>query len=134
MHRDGVPEAARGEGLVPRRRSRTARPLKPAQVEALIAGYRAGRSMQELASEFGIDRRTVSTYLRRAGVVVRRGDLDHEQSVEAARLYEAGWSSEQLAERFGVSADNVLKVLRCAGVVIRPRRGGPSPKRAVRIG
>jgi hypothetical protein len=61
VHREGVPEEARGEGLVPRRRSRTARPLKPAQVEALIAGYRAGRSMQALASEFGIDRRTVST-------------------------------------------------------------------------
>jgi DNA-binding CsgD family transcriptional regulator len=41
--------------------------LKPAQVEVLTAGYRAGRSMQELAGEFGIDRRTVSTYLRRAG-------------------------------------------------------------------
>jgi hypothetical protein len=53
--------------------------LKPAQVEVLTAGYRAGRSMQELAGEFGIDRRTVSTYLRRAGVVVRRGGLDHDR-------------------------------------------------------
>jgi len=80
--------------------------------------------MRELAAEFGIDRRTVSTYLRRAGVAVRRGGLDQEQTIEAARLYQAGWSSGRLAGRFGVSADNVLKALRAAGVAIRPRRGG----------
>jgi hypothetical protein len=100
--------------------------LKPAQVGALIAGYNAGKTMKEMASEFDINRLTVSAHLRRASVRPRRGGLDHEQAVEAARLYETGWSSGGLAERFGVSADNVLKVLRRSGVVIRPRRGGPS--------
>jgi DNA-binding CsgD family transcriptional regulator len=94
----------------------------------VIAGYRSDKTMKELAAEFGIDRRTVSTYLRRAGVAVRRGGLDREQTVEAARLYEAGWSSRRLAERFDVSVDSVLKALRRAGVAIRPRRGGPAPK------
>jgi len=125
----GTPEGlARGKAQqadrIPRPKSSTARPLKPAQLDALIARYQSGCTMRELAAEFGIDRRTVSTYLRRAGVAVRRGGLDQEQTIEAARLYQAGWSSGRLAGRFGVSADNVLKALRAAGVAIRPRRGG----------
>jgi DNA-directed RNA polymerase specialized sigma24 family protein len=100
--------------------------LKPVQVDALIAGYRAGRTMKELAVEFGVDRRTVSTHLRRAEIATRQRGLDEEQVQEAADLYEAGWSSGRLAERFDVSADNVLKDLRRAGVSIRPRRGGPA--------
>lgn len=102
--------------------------MKPAQAAALIAGYGAGKTMKELAAEFGIDRRTVSTYLHRAEVAVRRGGLDQDQAVEAARLYGAGWSSGKLAERFNVSADNVLKALRSAGVTIQARGGGPAPK------
>jgi hypothetical protein len=81
--------------------------------------------MKELAAEFGVNRLTVFTHVRRAGVRTRRGGLDEEQAVEATRLYEAGWSSGKLAERFNVSADNVLEALRDAGVTIRPRRGGP---------
>jgi DNA-binding transcriptional regulator LsrR (DeoR family) len=96
----------------------------------LIAGYRMGSTMKALAAEFGIDRRTVSTYLRRAEIAVRRGGLDQKQAIEAARLYEAGWSSGRLAERFKVSADNVLKVLRQAELAIRTRRGGPAPNGA----
>jgi len=79
--------------------------------------------MVDLAAVFGIDRRTVSAHLRRAGVR-RRGSLDDQQTAEAARLYEAGWSAARLAKRFGVSADSVLNTLRHSGVPIRPRRGG----------
>jgi hypothetical protein len=109
----GTPEGlARGKAQqgdrIPRPKSRTARPLKPAQLDALIARYQSGCTMRELSAEFGIDRRTVSTYLRRAGVAVRRGGLDQEQTIEAAGLYQAGWSSGRLAGRFGVIADNVL--------------------------
>jgi DNA-directed RNA polymerase specialized sigma24 family protein len=84
--------------------------------------------MTELAAELGIDRRTVSTYLHRAAVVVRRGGLGQEQALAATRLYESGWPSGRLAERFDVSADTVLKSLRRAGVAIRPQRGGREPK------
>lgn len=76
---------------------RTALPLKAADVDALIAGYRAGRTMQVLTAELGIDRRTVSGYLRRAEVPARRGGLDDEEILAAGLLYEAGWSSGQLA-------------------------------------
>jgi hypothetical protein len=89
--------------------------------------------MEELGVEFGIDRRTVSIHLRRAGVSSRRGGLDLDQVHEAARLYEAGWSSGRLAQRFDVSADNVLKALRTTGVTIRPRRGGRRCERSVNL-
>jgi hypothetical protein len=125
--------------------------LKPTRVDALVAAYQSGRTMKELAAEFGINRRTVPAHLRRAGVPIRRGGLDHDQVAEAASLDEAGWSSGRLAERFDVSADSVLKSLlkpdvvpgdrrdivwtvlwkdpgHRAGVSIRPRQGGLAPK------
>jgi DNA-binding transcriptional regulator LsrR (DeoR family) len=79
--------------------------------------------MKDLAAEFGIDRRTVSTHLRQAGIGTREAASTRIQMIEAAQLYEADWSSGRLAERFGVSADKVPKMLRRAGVAIRPRRG-----------
>jgi len=102
--------------------------LKPAQVDALVAGYEAGKTMEQLAAGFGINRVTVSAHLRRAEVPLRRAGLDPQQAAEAACLYKAGWSSGKLAERFDVSVDTVLKALRRAGVALGPRRGGPPAK------
>jgi hypothetical protein len=106
-------------------------PLKPAQVDALITSYQAGRTIKELAAEFHIDRHTVSAHLHRTGVTTHRSGLDQQQSIEAARLDDAGWSSGRLAQRFGVSADSTLKTLRAEGVQIRPRRAGPRRFRAL---
>lgn len=127
---DSSREKAHPPDRIPRLNPRTSRPLKPTQVNALIAGYQLGKTMKELAAEFGVNRLTVSAHLRRAGVPIRRCGLDHDQADEAVRLYKAGWSSRCLAARFGVSADTVLKALRSAKVSIRPRRGGPSPNTA----
>lgn len=113
---------------IPRTTPPGARPLKPAQVDALVAGYEAGKTMNELAAEYGIHRVTVSSNLRRAGTTLRHPGLNAEQIAEAAGLYEAAWSSGRLAERFGVGADTVLRALRQSEVPIRPRRGGPQPK------
>jgi hypothetical protein len=121
---DLTSEKAQPARPIPRSATRTARPLKPAEVDEVIAGYRTGRTMKQLAVEFRIDRRTVSSYLRRAGIARRRGGLDQEQTREAARLYEAGWSAGRLAERFDVSADSVLKVLRQTATA--PAGGGVS--------
>ena len=108
-----------------RPRVQTQRRLSADQIAELIAAYRSGKTMKELASEFGIHRTTVSSHLTEHGVSVRRGGLDQDQTAEAVRLYEQGWSSGRLSEKFGVSADTVLTVLRRARVSIRPRRGGP---------
>jgi DNA-binding transcriptional regulator LsrR (DeoR family) len=107
--------------------------LSTDQIAELVEGYRSGKTMKELASEFGIHRTTVSSLLNEQAVAVRRGGLNQQQAAEAVRLYEQGWSSGRLAEKFGVSADTILTVLRRAGASIRPRRGGPpGPERDVR--
>lgn len=46
--------------------------------------------MKELAAEFGIDRRTVSNHVRRAGIRARRGGHVQDQMIEAALLDEGG--------------------------------------------
>jgi DNA invertase Pin-like site-specific DNA recombinase len=49
--------------------------LSPARrrlnIDVLIAQYEAGRSLRELATEHGVDRKTVALQLRKAGVVLR---------------------------------------------------------------
>lgn len=75
------------------------------QIAALVEAYRSGKTVKELASEFGIHRTTVSSHLNEHGVPVRRGGLDQERAAEAVRLYDEGWSSGRLGERLGVSAD-----------------------------
>jgi len=122
-------EKAHAAGQVPGAAPRRSRPLKPAEVDALVAGYEAGETTKELAAEYGIHRVTVSSHLRRAGIPLRRSGLNAAQIAEAADLYRAGYSSERIAERFGVNADTVIRALRRAGVAIRRRRGGPRSKR-----
>lgn len=104
---DSPPENADRVGRIAQSSPRTSRPLKPTQVDALVAGYGAGRSMKELAIEFDINRLTVSAHLRRAGVPLRGAGLDPKQAAEVAHLYRAGWSSGRLAKRFDVSAHTV---------------------------
>ena len=89
----------------------------------LVAAYRSGQAMTELARQFRVERRTVAAVLDRASVS-RRYELTAGQLKEAAQLYEAGWSAARLGERFGVSPDTMLQRLRRFGVAIRPRRGG----------
>ena len=48
--------------------------------------------MKGLAVEFGINRLTVSAYLRRAEVPLRRAGLGPQQAIEVVSLCEAGWS------------------------------------------
>jgi DNA-binding CsgD family transcriptional regulator len=106
---------------VSRTRLGSARRLRPDEVEAVATGYRAGKTMKELAAEFGISRQTVSTHLRRAGAPIRREGVAQEQAVEVVSLYEAGRTSRDIAGRYGVSADTVLRTLRRRGVEIRSR-------------
>jgi hypothetical protein len=48
-------------------------------VDALVAGYKHGKTMKELAAEFGINRVTLSAQLRRANVPLRQTEfrLEH---------------------------------------------------------
>lgn len=50
------------------------RRLEPVEVEELIAGYRGGASMKELAKKHGISCQTVARWLK-LGAAAGRGDI-----------------------------------------------------------
>ena len=58
--------------------------LRPEQVDDLVAQYREGATLVELASLFGVNRRTVATHLTRREVTIRRGRFDPSRIHEAA--------------------------------------------------
>jgi hypothetical protein len=55
--------------------------------------------MKELAVEFGLNRVTVSAYLRRAEIPVRPVGLGPQEMIEMIDLYKAGWSSGRPCSR-----------------------------------
>ena len=93
--------------------------LTPAQIEALVASYRAGASTTELSKTFGIHRRTVVAHLHRQSVPLRRDGLPAKHAKTAARLYCEGWSLAQIGTKFGTTANTVRVVLLAQGVEMR---------------
>lgn len=59
---------------------------QPQQVDDLVARYREGATLVELASAFCIHRRTVAEHLARHDVPTRRGGVDPSRIHEAAEL------------------------------------------------
>jgi len=50
--------------------------LTEAQLDRLVEGYLAGKTVYELGRKFGITRLTVSLHLKRRGVPIRMRGLD----------------------------------------------------------
>jgi transposase-like protein len=105
------------------------RRLSPADVDDLIATYRAGATIRHLAAEFGIHRTAVAAHLDRHQIPRHRERTAWERGTleEAAELYASGLSLADVADQFGIDAQTVANRLRRAGVAVRPRRGRPSP-------
>lgn len=78
-------------------------------IDALVDGYLSGQTVYELASEFGIERRTVSghLHLHRRGIPMRRRGLSPAQKEEAFALRDRGWSLARIGARFDVSPGTV---------------------------
>lgn len=109
-------------------RPRRARQLGSEQIEQLIADYQFGATVYELATAFGIERRTVSAILHRHDVPMRRRGLTDEQAEDAERLYHQGWSLARIGDRMDVAADTVRKHLLDRGVTMRDTHGRPNTK------
>jgi IS30 family transposase len=88
------------------------RRLSLGEVAELEQGYQAGKTVYELAAEFGVTRQTVSRHLKRRGVAMRRQGIAERDRAEAARLRGQGWSYARLGERFGVDGRTVWSFLR----------------------
>jgi len=101
------------------------RRLTPPQLEALAARYQSGRSLHDLAREFGVHHRTVAEHLERLGIA-RRVNLPKLSAADvkrAATRYRAGESLAIVGKALHVDASTVQRALKRAGVKIRPRPG-----------
>ena len=99
--------------------------LTNADVDRLMTGYRAGRSLPDLADAFGVHRRTVAVHLEQRGVKrrVNLRKMSQRDIREASRRYRAGDSLATVGRTRGVDAATVRRELVRAGVKIRPRPG-----------
>lgn len=101
------------------------RRLPASEVERLVVRYCDGSTVNALAAEFGIHRKTVMDHLRRAGIP-RRVDAmrwTSDQLAQATDLYRQGQSVASIGSEFGLDPSTVSRRLKRAGVVLRPRRG-----------
>ncbi|MCT2999926.1 hypothetical protein FAM15333_001553 [Propionibacterium freudenreichii] len=124
-HRSSEPTVSDSRGRVVRSLGMAQTLLRPEQVDDLVAQYREGATLVELASVFGVNRRTVATHLTRREVTIRRGRFDPSRIHEAADLYLSGLTLVEVGMRVGAGPQAIRQALASHGVVIRPggRRG-----------
>jgi DNA-directed RNA polymerase specialized sigma24 family protein len=119
--------AADPEAVGAEARARTPRQaqhrLTREEVDALVAAYLSGLTLDELAASFAVDSLTAAKHLELRRVARRGRKLSEEQVAEAIALYQAGWSLTQLGERFGIYPQSIAYRLKRAGVLLRPRPG-----------
>ncbi|WP_017580917.1 helix-turn-helix domain-containing protein [Nocardiopsis valliformis] len=97
----------------PRARRKTAKHIRGEEAEKLVAAYRDGATIYDLAERFGVTRQTVSNILKRHGVQTRWNRLTDEQVDEAARLHEQGWPLAEIARKLGTHSTTVRNHLLC---------------------
>jgi lambda repressor-like predicted transcriptional regulator len=105
--------------------------LTESEVAELLAAYRRGTVVRDLASQFLVHRATVTALLRRNGEELRRTGLTTEEIADAARLYAEGWSVARLGQKFCVDGTTAWRALRAAGVSMRSSSrasGGLAPE------
>jgi len=111
------------QAAVPRTPKSVFRRLEPNKVAQLVQGYVGGLRVDELASQFQVNKSTVIGHLDRAGVARRWRKLQPADVQEARRLYESGLSLAKVAGHFGVHASTVYSALRKATVQMRDTQG-----------
>ncbi len=103
---------------VPSLRQKQTRLTDP-QRSDLVQRYEGGESANSLAAEFGIDRRTATRLIRKAGAGIRYRVIDQVDVDQASALYKSGFSLARVGDELGVSARTVLNLLRLAGIPTR---------------
>jgi len=121
---DGV-DSPTASGAPRRPKQPVRRRLTPSEVAAVAAEYQHGRSLDDLAREFGVHRRTVADHLERLGIArrVNLPKLTPTDIERAVSLYQAGDSLATVGKTLNVDASTVQRALKRAGVSIRPRPG-----------
>lgn len=105
-------------------RKRTTQPrLSDEKVSQIVTAYETGKTVYELATEYGCHRVTISAVLKRQGVALRRTSPTAEQIDEMVRLYESGMSLARIGEQFAMNASTVLTQLRKKKIRTRDAHG-----------
>jgi transposase-like protein len=109
----------------PAARHRTQRRLRDREVDTLVEAYRAGKTIKQVAQQFGITRTTVMAHLDRRHVQRRLAakQWDDATLAGAAASYAKGYSLAHIAHHHDLDPQTVANRLRRAGVAIRPRPG-----------
>ena len=97
--------------------------LRAEQIDELVARYRDGATLVQLASRFGIHRRTVAEHLTRREVPIRRTGIDSSRFNEVADLYDSGLTLAEVGLKVGAGPDAVRRALVEHGVPIRAGGG-----------
>lgn len=107
-------------------RARSARQLRPSEIDELVVYYLEVGNVAEVARHFGVTRQTVGSHLAVRGIeTVRR--MSEADISTAAALYREGRSAATIGRRLGFDGQTVLTSLRSVGVTIRPRPGYARP-------
>jgi transposase len=85
----------------------------------LVADYRTGSKVRNLANHYRISRSTVLEHITQAGVRKHYAALIPAEIAEAAQLYRSGRSLTAVGEHFGVNASTVRSALQKGGVEMR---------------
>lgn len=120
----GSPEV---ESVAPRPRVQTQRRLDQDGQQNVIAAYQQGKTMNEVARQFGLHRTTVRAILDRAGITVRPREMSTTQVNLAIKLYADGLSLQAVGERLGFNAQTIANRLLVAGIQMRSPHAHPQP-------
>ena len=97
--------------------------LSPVEIDDLVGQYRAGAKIDNLATQFDINRDTVFSILNRQRVARRQLGVPPKRVEKVINAYKAGSSLAVIGAELAVDPGTVARTLRHAGVAIRPRPG-----------
>ena len=102
-----------------KQRRRQKAPHRPHSEECsdLVQGSREGRTVYELATQFGVHRQTVSEVLKREGVPRRRRPLSSAESDKAFALRGEGWTFARIGAELRCDPSTVCRTLAKIGSV-----------------
>ena len=110
--------------VVPQRReAKRAIQLSTEQVARLVEGYQSGATVYELATQFGINRRTVSVHLKRQGITTRFQSPTEQDVDRMVRLYQTGLSMVAVGRQLGFAPRTVQRQIKARGVQARDTHG-----------
>jgi len=91
--------------------------------ESIIEQYKNGSSTRQIAKQYGVNKNTITKFLRENNVTIREKheslhSVIEKNKQEVITLYTGGESSAEIGKKFGVTAPVVIKFLKRWGIPI----------------